>query len=104
MDFTPYLLTPEAGTSEEGLLSLEIPGRIAVAMKGRFLLHAVCKGFGENNRITCAVTDQDSCLAYLADGSEPGYELLICTDYLESGNGFELVRLAKENHPKLHCK
>jgi hypothetical protein len=103
MDFTPYLLTPEAGPSEEGLLSVEIPGRVAVAMKGRFLLRAVFQSFGEQNRITCAVTDQDSCLAYLAAETDPAYELLICTDYLETGNGFELVRLAKLNHPKLHC-
>jgi DNA-binding NarL/FixJ family response regulator len=103
MDFTPYLLTPEKGSSEEGLLSMAFPGRIAVAMKGRFLLQAVCKAFSENHRITCAVTDQESCLAYLSDGSEPGYELLICTDYLENGNGFDLVRCAKQNQPKLHC-
>lgn len=103
MDFTPYLLTAEAGSSEEGLLSVEIPGRIAVAMKGRFLLRAVCQSFGDLNTITCAVTDQNSCLAYLDAASQPPYELLICTDYLESGNGFELVRLAKQRHPKLHC-
>jgi len=102
MDFTPYLLTPEAGTPEEGLLSVEIPGRIAVAMKGRFLLRAVCQSFGELNTITCAVTDQESCLAYLTSDPEP-YDLLVCTDYLESGNGFELVRQAKQIHPKLHC-
>lgn len=103
MDFTPYLLTPEAGTAEEGLISVEIPGRIALAMKGRFLLRAVCKSFGDANTITCAVTDQESCLTYLAADSEPGYQLLLCTDYLERGNGFELVRLAKRNQPNLHC-
>ncbi|MFN7679085.1 MAG: response regulator transcription factor [Cyanobacteriota bacterium] len=103
MDLTPYLMTPEAGPSEEGLLAVDVPGRIAVAMKGRFLLRAVCKSFGEHNTITCAVTDQDSCLAYLQKQAGPGFELLICTDYLESGSGFELVRLAKESHPKLHC-
>ncbi|MEB3335291.1 MAG: response regulator transcription factor [Cyanobacteriota bacterium] len=103
MDFTPYLLTPEAESSEEGLLSVDIPGRIAVAMKGRFLLRAVCTSFGGNNKVSCAVTDQDSCLSYLSRESVPDYELLICTDYLESGNGFELVRLAKQNRPKLHC-
>ncbi|MEB3243246.1 MAG: response regulator transcription factor [Cyanobacteriota bacterium] len=103
MDFTPYLQTPEAGTPEEGLLSVEVPGKIALAMKGRFLLRAVCKSFSEQSRIACAVTDQDSCLTYLASAGEAAYELLICTDYLETGNGFELVRLAKEKQPKLHC-
>ena len=103
MDFTPYLLTSTPELSEVGLLSVQIPGRIAVAMKGRFLLRAVCRSFGENNTISCAVTDQDSCLSYLSSSQDPAYELLICTDYLESGNGFELVRQAKEKHPELHC-
>ena len=103
MDLTPYLLTSDPVSSEEGLLSVDISGRIAVAMKGRFLLRAVCKCFGEHNAISCAVTDQDSCLSYLSANEDPPYQLLICTDYLEMGNGFELVRKAKENHPKLHC-
>ncbi len=103
MDFTPYLLTPDADSSEEGLLSVEIPGKIAVAMKGRFLLRAVCKSFGEHNTISCAVTDQESCLAYLAAEPDPPYELLICTDYLEKGNGFDLVHQAKNHQPQLHC-
>lgn len=103
MDFTPYLLTSDPVSSEEGLLSVEIRGRIAVAMKGRFLLRAVCKSFGESNVISCAVTDQNSCLSYLSASVNPAYQLLICTDYLESGNGFELVRKAKQNHPELHC-
>ncbi|MFM9088630.1 MAG: response regulator transcription factor [Cyanobium sp.] len=103
MDFTPYLLTPDAESSEEGLLSVEIPGKIAVAMKGRFLLRAVCKSFGEHNTISCAVTDQESCLAYLAAEPDPPYELLICTDYLEKGNGFDLVHQAKSRQPQLHC-
>jgi DNA-binding NarL/FixJ family response regulator len=103
MDFTPYILTPDAESSEEGLLSVEIPGKIAVAMKGRFLLRAVCKSFGEHNTISCAVTDQESCLAYLAAEPDPPYELLICTDYLEKGNGFDLVHQAKNRQPQLHC-
>lgn len=103
MDFTPYLLTPDADSSEEGLLSVEIPGKIAVAMKGRFLLRAVCKSFGEHNTISCAVTDQESCLAYLAAEPDPPYGLLICTDYLEKGNGFDLVQQAKNRQPQLHC-
>lgn len=103
MDFTPYLLTPDAESSEEGLLAVEIPGKIAVAMKGRFLLRAVCESFGEHNTISCAVTDQESCLAYLAAEPDPPYELLICTDYLEKGNGFDLVHQAKNHQPQLHC-
>jgi DNA-binding NarL/FixJ family response regulator len=66
---------------------------VAIAMKGRLLLRAVCQSFQDRTRIGCAVTDQATCLSYLA--KEP-YELLIATDYLEEGNGFELVRLARE--------
>ena len=67
-------------------------------MKGRFLLRAVCESFQDRTRIGCAVTDQATCLSYLA--KEP-YELLIATDYLEQGNGFELVRLARKVQPSL---
>jgi DNA-binding NarL/FixJ family response regulator len=65
---------------------------VAIAMKGRFLLRAVCESFQDRSRIGCAVTEEEACLAYLA--REP-YELLICTDHLESGNGFELARKAR---------
>ncbi|NDC15060.1 MAG: DNA-binding response regulator [Synechococcaceae bacterium WB9_2_170] len=73
-------------------------GRVGIAMKGRFLLRSVCESFQDRTRIGCAVTDQATCLAYLA--KEP-YELLIATDYLEDGNGFELVRLARALQPTL---
>jgi DNA-binding NarL/FixJ family response regulator len=103
MDLTPFIPTAATRSPEEGLLSVEIPGRVAVAMKGRFLLRAVCESFGEYNRITCAVTDQDTCLSYIASEGLDPYQLLICTDYLESGNGFDLVRKVRQLHPKLHC-
>jgi DNA-binding NarL/FixJ family response regulator len=75
-----------------------VSGRVAIAMKGRFLLRAVCESFQDRSRIGCAVTDEASCLAYLKQ--EP-YELLICTDHLEQGNGFELARKARECHADL---
>jgi len=58
----------------------------------------VCESFQDRTRIGCAVTDEATCLAYLA--REP-YELLICTDYLEDGNGFELARKARSAHQGL---
>lgn len=61
-------------------------------------MRSVCESFQDRSRIGCAVTDEATCLAYL--GREP-YELLICTDYLEDGNGFELVRKARSAHPGL---
>jgi len=98
MDLTPFLGSLEGTTLDQVLLSVAISGRVAIAMKGRFLLRSVCESFQDRTRIGCAVTDQATCLAYLA--KEP-YELLIATDYLEDGNGFELVRLARALQPTL---
>ncbi len=98
MDLTPYLNSLEGTTLDQVLLSEAIRGRVGIAMKGRLLLRAVCESFQDRTRIGCAVTDQATCLSYLA--KEP-YELLIATDYLEEGNGFELVRLAREAQPSL---
>ena len=103
MDLTPFLATADKGTHGEGLESLSIPGRVAVAAKGRFLLRALCRSFGGYSRITCAVTEQGDCLEYLAAEAHDPYQLLVCTDYLESGNGFDLVREARQFHPKLHA-
>lgn len=104
MDLTPFLSSLEGTTLDQVLLSIAISGKVAVsgkvaiAMKGRFLLRSVCESFQDRTRIGCAVTDEATCLAYLA--REP-YELLICTDYLEDGNGFELARKARSAHKGL---
>ena len=98
MDLTPFLSTLEGTTLDQVLLSVAIRGKVAIAMKGRFLLRAVCESFQDRSRIGCAVTDEEACLTYLA--REP-YELLICTDHLESGNGFELARKARAAQPAL---
>jgi len=98
MDLTPFLNSLEGTTLDQVLLSGAVHGRVAMAMKGRFLLRSVCESFKDRTQIGCAVTDQTTCLTYLA--KQP-YELLIATDYLENGNGFELVRLAREIQPSL---
>jgi DNA-binding NarL/FixJ family response regulator len=98
MDFTPYISCLQGATLNEVLLSVAVHGKVAIAMKGRFLLRAVCESFQDRSRIGCAVTDEEACLRYLAD--EP-YELLICTDHLESGNGFELARKARLAQPPI---
>jgi DNA-binding NarL/FixJ family response regulator len=103
MDLTTYLATSDKGGQDEGLESIEIPGRVAVAARGRFLLRALCRSFGGYSRITCAVTDQEACLEYLAEAGDDPYQLLVCTDYLECGNGFDLVQRARQNHPGLHA-
>jgi DNA-binding NarL/FixJ family response regulator len=98
MDLTPFLDSLQGATLDEVLLSVAVQGKVAIAMKGRFLLRAVCESFQDRSRIGCAVTDEEACLTYLAQ--EP-YELMICTDHLESGNGFELARKARASQPAL---
>jgi DNA-binding NarL/FixJ family response regulator len=98
MDLTPFLDSLEGATLDELLPSVAVQAKVAIAMKGRFLLRAVCESFQDRSRIGCAVTEEQACLAYLA--REP-YELLICTDHLESGNGFELARKARAAQPAL---
>ena len=98
MDLTPYLDSLEGTTLDQVLLSVAIQGKVAIAMKGRFLLRSVCESFQDRNRIGCAVTDEASCLGYL---NSEVYELLICTDFLEGGSGFELARKARLLQPQL---
>jgi DNA-binding NarL/FixJ family response regulator len=93
MDLTPYLSSLQGSNLDEVLLSVAVNGRVALAVKGRFFLRCLCESFSETARIGCAVTDEQSCLRYLR---RERYELLICTDYLESGNGFELARKARD--------
>lgn len=98
MDLTPFLANLEGTTLDALLLSVAIAGKVAIAMKGRFLLRSMCDSFQDRSRIGCAVTDEASALGYLA--REP-YELLICTDFLEEGSGFELARKARALQPQL---
>ena len=98
MDFTPYLDSLSSSNLDEVLLSVAVQGKVALALKGRFFLRCLCESFSRPTRIGCAVTDEDSCLNYL---KLERYELLICTDYLESGNGFELARKARDLQPDL---
>jgi DNA-binding NarL/FixJ family response regulator len=101
MDFTPYLTTLEGGSLEGALLSVAVKGRVAIAMKGRFLLRALCESVQDRSRIGCAVTQEEICLGYLAEAGKEPWELLICTDHLESGSGFELARKGKALWPEL---
>lgn len=98
MDLTPYLQSETDRELEDRLLSVTVTGKVALAMKGRFFLRCFCESFREPGRIGCAVTDEDSCLNYL---SRTPFELLICTDQLEKGNGFELTRKARAQQPSL---
>ena len=98
MDFTPYLDSLSSSNLDEVLLSVAVQGKVALALKGRFFLRCLCESFSEATLIGCAVTDEQSCLTYL---QQERYELLICTDFLESGNGFELARKARDLQPDL---
>lgn len=71
MDFTPFLDSLDGAGLDDVLLSMEIPGRLAIAMNGRFLLRAVCESLQNSHMIGCAVTDAATCLAYLARAPMP---------------------------------
>ena len=60
MDFTPYISCLQGATLNEVLLSVAVHGKVAIAMKGRFLLRAVCESFQDRSRIGCAVTDEEA--------------------------------------------
>jgi hypothetical protein len=60
MDLTPFLDTLEGTSLDQILLSVAIRGKVAIAMKGRFLLRAVCENFQDRSHIGCAVTDESS--------------------------------------------
>jgi len=98
MDLTPFLDSLQGSNLDEVLLSVAVNGKVALAMKGRFFLRCLCESFRDPSLIGCAVTDERSCLEYLK--KEP-YELLICTDFLEHGNGFELAKQARALQPQL---
>jgi len=42
VDFTPFPGSLEGGTLDQVLLSVALSGKVAIAMKGRFLLRAAC--------------------------------------------------------------
>jgi DNA-binding NarL/FixJ family response regulator len=98
MDLTPFLGSLEGNTFDEVLLSVASGGKVAIAMKGRFLLRALCESISDRSLIGCAITHEEGCLGYL---QRDPYDLLLCTDHLESGNGFELTRRAKALYPNL---
>ncbi len=98
MDLTPFLHSDPDSLADEALLSVCVSGRIALAMKGRFFLRCFCESFGQRSLIGCAVTDEDTCLHYL---EQQPFELLLCTDRLEQGTGYDLVRQAKQKQPGL---
>ena len=72
MDLPPLVANAGQGTPAEGLESIAMPGRVAGAAKGCFLLRALCRSFGGYSRITGAVNEQQACLDHLAaEADEP---------------------------------
>ncbi|BEV36155.1 response regulator transcription factor [Synechococcus sp. M16CYN] len=98
MDLTPYLQALSPSTVNKAFLPIAVNGKVALAVRGRFFLRCFYENFNERSHIGCAVTDEKSCLKYLTNQV---FELLICTDQLEHGNGYELVRKAKKRQPRL---
>jgi DNA-binding NarL/FixJ family response regulator len=98
MDLTPFLNRLQQSDLGDLLLTVSVTGKVALAMKGRLFLRSLCASFWDPSLIGCAVTDESSCLDDLARESN---ELLICTDFLDSGSGFELARKARERQADL---
>lgn len=98
MDLTPFLGSLGGSSFDELLLAAAAQGKVALALKGRLLLRTICEGLSDRAPIGCATTEEATALAYLE--REP-YALLLCTDHLESGSGYELTRKAKALQPDL---
>ena len=98
MDLTPFVHRHQQSELGDLLLTVSVTGRVALAMKGRLFLRSLCASFRDPSLIGCAVTDESSCLDYL---DRQSYELLICTDFLDAGSGFELARKARERQAQL---
>ncbi|MFN9695357.1 MAG: LuxR C-terminal-related transcriptional regulator [Synechococcaceae cyanobacterium] len=98
MDLTPFLQRHQQSDLSDMLLTVSVTGKVALALKGRLVLRSLCASFRDPSLIGCAVTDESSCLDYL---DRQSYELLICTDFLDGGSGFELARKARERQGQL---
>ena len=98
MDLTPYLGSLEGNTFDAVLLSVASRGKVAIAMKGRFLLRALCESISDRRLFGCAITEEEGCLDYL---KREAYDLLLCSDHLENGKGFDLTRRARALYPDL---
>jgi len=49
MDFTPYIDSFQGSNLDDVLLSVAVQGKVALALKGRFLLRCLCEGFREKH-------------------------------------------------------
>ena len=74
------------------LLSSDMRLKFVFAIAPRLSLAFFCQLVRQPRRVVGAVTGEEAALAYIAR-ERPG--MLICTDLLEEGNGYSLVRRAR---------
>ncbi len=99
-DFTNRFqqLKPNHRRMASWLLSSEIRLKFVFAIAPRFSLAFVCSLVQRPRLVVGAVTGEEAALAYITR-ERPG--LLICSDLLEQGDGFSLVRRARAQVPDL---
>lgn len=93
-DFTNRFnqLEPNRRMMASWFLSSGIRLKFVFAIAPRLSLAFVCTLVHRNNLVVGAVTGEEAALAYIAK-ERPG--LLICSDLLEQGDGYSLVRRAR---------
>ncbi len=93
-DFTNRFkqLEPNRRMVASWLLSSEMRLKFVFAIAPRLSLAFVCTFVRQPNLVVGAVSGEEAALGYIAR-ERPG--MLICTDLLEQGNGFSLVRRAR---------
>ena len=93
-DFTNRFnqLEPNRRMAASWLLSSEMRLKFVFAIAPRLSLAFVCSLVRRPNLVVGAVTGEEAALGYIAR-ERPG--MLICSDLLEEGNGYSLVRRAR---------
>ena len=99
-DFTNRFkqLEPNRRMMASWFLSSGIRLKFVFAIAPRMSLAFICSLIQRPNMVVGAVSGEEAALAYIAKG-RPG--LLICTDLLEEGDGYALVRRARALVPDL---
>jgi hypothetical protein len=94
-DFTSHFkefLEPNRRMAASWLLSSDLRLKFVFAIAPRLSLAFFCQLVKRPNLVVGAVSGEEAALGYIAEAN-PG--MLICTDLLEQGDGFSLVRRAR---------
>ena len=101
VDFTSRfkeILEPNRRMAVSWLLSSDMRLKFVFAIAPRLSLAFFCTLVRRSNLVVGAVSGEDAALNYIVN-ERPG--MLICSDLLEQGNGFSLVRRARAQVPDL---